>query len=69
MEDGVSKDSGLVENPISLKFSDVRLELTIDAKKKIKKTVLHGISGSVNPGDMCAIIGPSGSGNCYLIFN
>ncbi|XP_034196854.1 ABC transporter G family member 22-like isoform X4 [Prunus dulcis] len=54
--------------PIYLKFEDVKYKV---AAKSVKSSnaeyILHGISGSVLPGEVLALMGPSGGGKTTLL--
>lgn len=46
----------------SLQSQDVYYIVRNQANKKEKLAILNGISGYFNPGEMAAVMGPSGSG-------
>eukprot|EP00729_Bicosta_minor_P011839 gene11839-2362_t len=46
-------------------FEDVKY--TVTTRKGESKEILHGVSGSVKPGELCCIIGPSGAGKTSLM--
>jgi ABC-type multidrug transport system ATPase subunit len=48
---------------VSLSFKDIYYAV----KQKETKTILHGLSGSVESGEMLAVMGPSGGGKTSLI--
>ncbi|GFP97814.1 ABC transporter g family member 22, partial [Phtheirospermum japonicum] len=54
---------------ISLKFEDVNYTVKSKGNKNsaMEKNILHGVSGSVGPGEVLALMGPSGGGKTTLL--
>ncbi|XVF64382.1 hypothetical protein PTKIN_Ptkin09bG0164900 [Pterospermum kingtungense] len=55
--------------PICLKFEDVKYKVPIRGEKTSdgEKYILHGITGLVRPGEVLALMGPSGGGKTTLL--
>ena len=45
---------------------DVYYIVKNQADKRSKVAILQGVSGYFNPGEMAAVMGPSGSGGCPM---
>ncbi|KAG9444392.1 hypothetical protein H6P81_015732 [Aristolochia fimbriata] len=53
--------------PICLKFVDVTYKVGLKGRKAGDKQVLKGVTGSVHPGEVLALLGPSGGGKTTLL--
>ncbi|XP_022766301.1 ABC transporter G family member 22-like [Durio zibethinus] len=55
--------------PICLKFEDVKYKVPVKGEKNsnAEKYILHGITGLVHPGEVLALMGPSGGGKTTLL--
>lgn len=52
-----------------MQFEDVKYKVPVKGEKisDAEKYILHGISGSVYPGEVLALMGPSGGGKTTLL--
>lgn len=52
-----------------MQFEDVKYEVSVKGKNKCdaERCILHGVSGSVRPGEVLALMGPSGGGKTTLL--
>ncbi|KAE8100447.1 hypothetical protein FH972_018344 [Carpinus fangiana] len=55
--------------PIYLKFQDLKYKVPVKPAERsdAENYILHGITGSVNPGEVLALMGPSGGGKTTLL--
>ncbi|KAJ4954216.1 hypothetical protein NE237_031048 [Protea cynaroides] len=66
-----NKNKLQIEPPLSicLEFQDIKYKVPVNGGKKAnsEKYILHGITGSVQPGEVLALMGPSGGGKTTLL--
>ena len=60
-------ETGIVRLPIYVSWENLTFKVPDPHNKGQIKTILHGLNGHVKPGELVAIIGPSGSGKSSLL--
>lgn len=60
-------NSTCVDEPFFLLFEDISYSSSRGVFRREKKTILRNMSGDFRPGELTAIIGPSGAGKTTLM--